>query len=164
MPTCTGADLTGANLTDAEVRGADFRTDFTMAIPVRLAAALLDGQLPGPRFDRNQPGRQQPGRREPCRPEPHQCGFDFATLTNANLSQANSDGRQLLTATAPPDGVDFSQANATNADFGNATLTSANLSQANLTSANFDGATLTNANLSGPPDRGQVACQLQRRG
>ena len=42
-----GATLTGANFTGAEVRGAALRTRASHC------PTLLDGQLPGPRFDRN---------------------------------------------------------------------------------------------------------------
>ena len=49
MRTLLGATLTGANLTGAEVRGANFSDSHGHY----RSATLLDGQLPGPRFDRN---------------------------------------------------------------------------------------------------------------
>ena len=71
-----GATLTGANLTGAEVRG---RTSIAIYYGgITAGPALLDGQLPGPRFDRNRLGRQQPCRREPRRPEPHECELRLA--------------------------------------------------------------------------------------
>ena len=71
---------------------------------------------------------------EPRRPEPHECELlDDATLTGANLSQANLTNAELRAY---------------------ATLTNADLSQANLTNANFDDATLTGANLTGAEVRG----------
>ena len=107
-----GANLAGQNLTNANFADATLTARTSpgpmcggqislepMAELGSLRPTLLDGQLPGPRFDRNRLGRQQPCRREPRRPEPHERGLlrsaflrllqRGANLTGANLSQAN---------------------------------------------------------------------------
>ena len=78
---------------------------------------LLDGQLPGPRFDRNP-------------------AWTTTTLTGVNLAGQNLTNASFIGATLT--NANFSQANLTNATSSGGTLTNANFSQANLTNANFD--------------------------
>ena len=74
------ATLTGANLTGAEVRGANFSRDAdTVTVRLHPCPTLLDGQLPGPRFDRNQSGTAT------TLPASNLAGQN---LTNANFSSA----------------------------------------------------------------------------
>ena len=112
------------------MRGANFYRDATSATGHHAGATLLDGQLPGPRFDRNRFGLQQPSGANLAGQNLTNANFNYATLTDAN----------------------FSQANLTNANF-IATLTNANLSQANLTNANLS---LRHADRR-EPDRGRSA-------
>ena len=56
-----GATLTGANLSGAEVRGTDFSRVYHWATQWwdYAGPAVLHGQLPGPRFERNRAGSQR---------------------------------------------------------------------------------------------------------
>ena len=75
---------------------------------------LLDGQLPGPRFDRNR--------------------LDYNNLTGVNLAGQNLTNANSLSAPTLTN-ANLSQANLTNANFADATLTGANLTGAEVRGA-----------------------------
>jgi uncharacterized protein YjbI with pentapeptide repeats len=136
-----GATLTSANFTDAQVGGANFASSQITKAQIYSTASYQAHDLSGIKLSGNYAGIDLVGQNLT------HASFFYATLSGANLSQAN----------------------ATNADFStystsNSNLTGANLGQANLTNADFRGyeledgiilgANLTNANLSGADSRG----------
>ena len=78
------ATLTGANLPGPKCGGR--RLDQSGHLPA--AQLLLDGQLPGPRFDRNRPGTVNLAGVNLAGQNLTNAKF-CGSLTNANLSQAN---------------------------------------------------------------------------
>ena len=102
---CRQANLTNANLSNSHLAGANFANAVVRGqsslIRNHAGPALLDGQLPGTRFDRNRlwAVNDLTGWNL-SRPEPHECRPSrIATLTNANLSGADARGANFQLAT-----------------------------------------------------------------
>ena len=90
------ADLTGANLTSMPKCGErDFDRLYAFWQAALPSATLLDGQLPGPRSDRNRPGSN------------NLAGVNLAgqNLTNATSSARHADQREFQPG--QPHGIDF---------------------------------------------------------
>ena len=118
---------------------------------------LLDGQLPGPRFDRNQSDGNNLAGVNLAGQNLTNANFGYAMPTGANLhrgemrGEAAELGRALsgyhggqLYSTASYQAHDL-----TGIDLDGNNLTGVNLAGQNLTNASFTEAKLTNANLSG---------------